>query len=213
MTFGMRCAPHYRIGIRTLPVLGGALILGGVLLIAGLGSGAPAEPRAPMALSTPLAIASSAAPVASETASATRDPLAPIPTGYRIQIPRLGIDLAIAEGDVARDVGQQKTPEGFAFHLPGTSIPGLGSNTYLYAHARTGMFLSLWNARAGDEVFISTPDLRALKYVITDVHRVAPDDVSWVQATAGERLTLQTSTGPNASDPRFVAIAVPATSR
>jgi LPXTG-site transpeptidase (sortase) family protein len=211
MTFGMRCAPHYRIGIRTLPVLGGgALILGVVLLIAGLGSGAPTAPAASLALATPLAIASS--PVASATSSATRDPRTPIPLGYRIQIPRLGIDLAIAEGDVARDVDQQKTPEGFAFHLPGTSVPGLGSNTYLYAHARTGMFLSLWNARAGDEVFISTPDLRALKYVITDVHRVAPDDVSWVQATAGERLTLQTSTGPNASDPRFVAIAVPATS-
>lgn len=131
--------------------------------------------------------------------------------GYRIQIPRLGIDLPVAEGDIARDIDQQKTPESFAFHLPGTAIPGQGSNTYLYAHARTGMFLTLWNARPGDEVFISTPDLRVLKYVIQDVDpRVAPDDVSWVQPTASERLTLQTSTGPNPSDPRFVAVAVPA---
>jgi len=43
--------------------------------------------------------------------------------------------------------------------------------------------------------------------------RVAPDDVSWVQPTATERLTLQTSTGPDPSDPRFVVIAVPATTR
>ncbi|HEV2010583.1 MAG TPA: sortase [Candidatus Limnocylindria bacterium] len=129
-----------------------------------------------------------------------------------MQIPRLRIDLPIAEGDLTRDIDQQQTPVGFAFHLPGTSIPGLGSNTYLYAHARTGMFLTLWNAKVGDEVFISTPDLRALKYVVTEVHpRVAPDDVSWVQPTQGERLTLQTSTGPNPPDPRFVVVAVPAT--
>jgi LPXTG-site transpeptidase (sortase) family protein len=189
--------------------VGGALILAGILLVAGLGSSAPS---APSAAPTPLSIASAPPAPSTAVASATRDPRAPIPTGYRVQIPRLGIDLPIAEGDVARDIDQQKTPEGFAFHLPGTSIPGLGSNTYLYAHARTGMFLSLWNARAGDEVFISTPDLRALKYVISEVHpRVAPDDVSWVQPTSAERVTLQTSTGPNPTDPRFVAVAVPAT--
>lgn len=73
------------------------------------------------------------------------------------------------------------------------------------------MFLTLWDARAGDEVFISTPELGLLKYVIAETHpRVPPDDVSWVQPTAAERLTLQTSTGPNAGDPRYVAVAVPA---
>jgi sortase (surface protein transpeptidase) len=202
--------PHYRIGKRTLPLAAGALVLGGVLFVAGLRSGAPGAPSPPP---TPPALASTAAPAPSPTApsTATRDPRTPIPLGYRIQIPRLGIDLAIAEGDLARDIDQQKTPEGFAFHLPGTSIPGLGDNTYIYAHARTGMFLSLWNARRGDEIFISTPDLRVLKYVITDVQpRVAPGDVSWVQPSANERLTLQTSTGPSPGDPRFVVVAVPA---
>jgi sortase (surface protein transpeptidase) len=212
MRLGMGCAPHYRIGKRTLPVVaGGALIFAGILLIAGSSFGTP---TAPSVAPTPIAIATTVTPVTSPSpsASATRDPLTPIPTGYRIQIQRLGIDLPIAEGDVARDIDQQKTPEGFAFHLPGTSIPGLGSNTYLYAHARTGMFLTLWNAQPGDQVVISTPDLRALRYVITEVHpRVPPSDVSWVAPTAGERLTLQTSTGPNPSDPRFVAVAVPAT--
>ena len=201
--------PHYRIGKRSLPVvLGGGLVFAGILLLAAARAAAPIAPSfapSPLAVASP-SVASSAAP------PATRDPRAPIPQGYRIQIPRLGIDLPLAEGDIERDIDQQHTPEGFAFHLPGTSIPGLGSNTYLYAHARVGMFLSLWNARPGDAVFISTPDLRALRYVIADVHpRVAPDDVSWVQPTSTERLTLQTSTGPNPGDPRFVAVAVPAT--
>jgi LPXTG-site transpeptidase (sortase) family protein len=199
--------PHYRIGKPTLlAVAGGALILIGVLLVAG--SGTPVSPAQVESAGTPTPVA-----FTSGAATASRDPRTPIPDGYRIQIPRLGIDLPIAEGDVSRDIDQQKTPEGFAFHLPGTAIPGAGSNTYLYAHARAGMFLSLWNVRPGDIVFISTPDLRVLKYAITEVHpRVPPDDVSWVQPTTAERLTLQTSTGPNAADPRFVAIAVPATS-
>jgi sortase (surface protein transpeptidase) len=198
--------PHYRIGKRSLPLaLGGGLILAGILLVT---TARVATPIAPAPLASP-SFAIATFPVAP---SASRDPRAPIPPGYRIQIPRLAIDLPLAEGDVARDVDQQHTPEGFAFHLPGTSIPGLGGNTYLYAHARTGMFLSLWDAKPGDTVFISTPDLRALKYVISDVHpRVPPDDVSWVQPTPTERLTLQTSTGPNPGDPRFVAVAVPAT--
>jgi len=207
----MGCAPHYRIGKRSLPVgVGGALILIGILLLARASVGTP---TAPSVAPTPLAIAASASLAATSGASATRDPRTPIPLGYRITIQRLGIDLPIAEGDISRDIDEQKTPEGFAFHLPGTSIPGLGSNTYLYAHARTGMFLSLWNAQPGDQVVISTPDLHALRYVISEVHpRVPPDDVSWVQPTNGERLTLQTSTGPNPTDPRFVAIAVPAPS-
>ena len=207
--------PHYRIGKRTLPVVAGsALILIGALLVAGQGSGAP---TAPSVAPTPLALASTMPPDPTvstpvPTPSAARDPEAPIPPGYRIQIPRLSIDLPVAEGNLVRDTVRQLTPEGFAFHFPGTSIPGLGSNTYLYAHARTGMFLTLWNVQPGDQVLISTPDLQLLTYVITEVHpRVAPGDLSWIQATPGERLTLQTSTGPDPGDPRFVAVAVRAT--
>jgi sortase (surface protein transpeptidase) len=73
------------------------------------------------------------------------------------------------------------------------------------------MFLSLWNARIGDEVWISTPDGRALRYVVSEVHpRVEPSDVSWAARSSTERLTLQTSTGPNPTDPRFVVVALPA---
>lgn len=203
--------PHYRIGNRHLPfAIGVGLILAGILLVAGLGQGAPTAPppAAPAQTATTVAVATSA----SAGPSSTRDPRTPIPNGYRVQIPRLRIDLPVAEGDIARDIDQQRTPENAAFHLPGTSIPGLGSNTYIYAHARAGMFLSLWDAKVGDVVWVSTPDLRALKYVVSEVHpRVAPGDVAWVQATNGERLTLQTSTGPDPSDPRFVVVAVPAT--
>jgi LPXTG-site transpeptidase (sortase) family protein len=183
---------------------GAALLIAGGALFA-LGEHQGAESVAPLA--TPSASATEVV-----SASATPAPTnPPISDGYRIQIPRLAIDLPIAEGDIERDVVVQQTPENFAFHLPGTAIPGAGSNCYLYAHARRGMFLALWNARVGDAVFVSTPDGLALKYVVSEIHpRVAPEDTSWIDATPSERLTLQTSTGPNRTDPRFVVIATPA---
>jgi LPXTG-site transpeptidase (sortase) family protein len=126
-------------------------------------------------------------------------------------MPRLGIDLPLAEGDIERDVVVQQTPENFAFHFPGTAIPGTVGNSYIYAHARRGMFLALWNARVGDQVTITTPGGNALKFVVTEVHpRVPPEDTSWIQPAGDERLTLQTSTGPNRNDPRFVVVAAPA---
>lgn len=134
----------------------------------------------------------------------------PIPAGHRLSIPRLDIDLPITEGDIQRDVVDQRTPEDAAFHLPGTVLPGEPGNSYLYAHARQGMFLTLWDARVGDLVFITTPQGAVLAYVVTEIRpRVPPGDVSPAQPTATERLTLQTSTGPSALDPRFVVFANP----
>jgi hypothetical protein len=184
----------------------------GIALIAG--GGQSTGPVAPVALptvsasATPVPTASVVTPTISPTPIPT---IGPIPDGYRIRVPRLRIDLPIAEGDLVRDTVDQQTPENFAFHFPGTAIPGTFGNSYLYAHARTGMFLSLWNARVGDEVTITTPDGAELKFVVTEIHpRVPPTETSWTQPAGDERLTLQTSTGPNRGDPRFVVIAAPA---
>jgi len=198
---------------RSFTVLAGVLLLAvGIALVAGgglprAGSVAPIAVPSPIASATPGPTASAGATSVAPTPAAT---IGPIPDGYRVLVPRLGIDLPIAEGDVERDVVVQKTPENFAFHFPGTAIPGTLGNSYLYAHARQGMFLSLWNARVGDQVSITTPAGSALKFVITEVHpRVPPADTSWLQPTTDERLTLQTSTGPNSGDPRFVVVAAP----
>ena len=194
---------------RSFTVLAGVLLLAvGVALVAGgglprAGSVAPLAVPSAYASTTPAPTASAASPTAVPT-------IGPIPEGYRIEMPRLGIDLPIAEGDVERDVVVQKTPENFAFHFPGTAIPGTFGNSYIYAHARQGMFLSLWNARIGDQVSITTPAGIEIKFVVTEVHpRVPPADTSWLQPSGDERLTLQTSTGPNREDPRFVVIAAP----
>lgn len=193
---------------RSFTVLAGVLLLAvGIALV--VGGGLPrAGPVAPVA--TPISSpAASSSPLASASA-APQPTVGPIPDGYRIKMPRLGIDLPIAEGDIERDVVVQQTPENFAFHFPGTVFPGAVGNSYIYAHARRGMFLSLWNARSGDEVIVTTPNGAELKFVVTEVHpRVPPSDTSWVQPSADERVTLQTSTGPNREDPRFVVVAAP----
>lgn len=180
--------------------LGFLLAVSGALVLVQGGSCAAPAPS-PAAASPPVT------PSFSPTALAAAPP---IPDGYRVRVPRLAIDLPITEGVIERDIDQQRTPEGYAFHLPGTSVPGRGGNTFLYAHARIGMFLSLWNARVGDDVTIATPDGGTLHYVVREVRpRVAPTDTSVAEPTADDRLTLQTSTGPDPGDPRFVVIALP----
>jgi LPXTG-site transpeptidase (sortase) family protein len=176
-----------------------------------LSSSWPAQPASsPRATLAALTTSPAPSSLLSPTIAPSPTPAPTIPPGYRIKIVRLSIDLPIAEGDLDRDTVRQETPENFAFHLPGTAIPGDGSNSYIYAHARRGMFLSLWNAREGDEVTIITPDAHELRYVVSEVHpRVDPSDVTWAARTSNERLTLQTSTGPNPGDPRFVVIALP----
>lgn len=194
---------------RFAPVLGVLAVCLGLLLIVGL---MPATPvAAPATVASATASPASSATALTPSSSATATPRPTIAPGYRVKLPRLVIDLPIAEGDLERDTVRLETPNDLAFHLPGTAIPGDVGNSYIYAHARVGMFLSLWNVRVGDEVVIVTPDARQLRYVVKEVHpRVDPNDVSWAQPTSTERLTLQTSTGPNPGDPRFVVVALPA---
>ena len=180
-----------------------AVLLGAALLLR------PLSPAAVTPSVSPTVPPTTTASVAT-TQLPSPTPLPPIPPGYRVQIPRLAIDLAILEGDIERDTVLLQTPENYAFHLPGTAIPGTGANSYLYAHARRGMFLSLWSAQVGDVVWISTPDGRALRYLVSEVHpRVTPNEVSFAAPSPPDRLTLQTSTGPNPGDPRFVVVALP----
>ncbi|MCJ7712676.1 MAG: sortase [Chloroflexi bacterium] len=98
-----------------------------------------------------------------------------------------------------------------AAHYPGTGWPGGGSNIYLYGHAQTGMFLSLWDAKVGDEVFLDLKDDTTRRYLVTKVEPKAPwNAMEYVAPTSTEQLTLQTSTSYHPTSPRFIVIAVPA---
>lgn len=129
--------------------------------------------------------------------------------GMRVRVARLGIDLPLLYGDTVRDTVLGSTPNDAAFLLPTSAAPGGGGNSYVYAHARAGMFLALWNARLGDVVEVIGPSSEVRRYVVTEIHpRVVPTDVRYTMPAGGERITLQTSTGPHDADPRFVVVAV-----
>jgi len=117
----------------------------------------------------------------------------------------LSIDLPIVEGDGI------EAPIGKAAHYPGSAWPGGGSNIYLYGHARTGMFIDLWQARVGDTIELDLVDGTMRTYVVTVVLPKVPwDAMEYLDPTATEQLTLQTSTSYYATAPRFIVIAVPA---
>ena len=196
---------------RLTTLIAAALVVLGIWLVVSGGPLAVVQTSPPPVATASASPTAFATPRPPPTELPTATPgLRAIPDGYRVLMPRLRIDLPIKEGDLARDIDNQQTPENAAFHLPRTAIPGDGSNTYLYAHARTGMFLSLWQAKEGDDVLVVTPDGRTLAYVVREVHPKVPfNETSWVLPSTVERLTLQTSTGPNPQDPRFVVVALP----
>jgi LPXTG-site transpeptidase (sortase) family protein len=122
----------------------------------------------------------------------------------RIQIERLGIDLPIVEGDGI------DAPLGKAAHYPGTGWPDAGTNIYLYGHARTGMFLALWDVAVGDQVVLTLVDGTERTYVVAEVIPEVPwNALTYLDPTPTEQLTLQTSTSYQATSPRFIAIAHP----
>ncbi len=200
------------------------MLLGGVLviLIAAIAvplalGGAPGSSAAPTGTGSAAALASAPAlggsgapgspvPGASGPAASgvAASPLTHPVVATRIVIARLGIDLPIVEGDGV-DAPLYKVA-----HYPGTAWPGGGSNIYLYGHARGGMFLSLWNAKVGDQVVLDLANGSQRTYVVSTIMpKVAWDDMQLLAPTPHEQLTLQTCTSYEQTAPRFVVIAVP----
>jgi len=123
-----------------------------------------------------------------------------------VRIPRLDVDAPIVEGD-GRDV-----PGNAVAHHPGTAWPGQGSNTYLYGHARDGLFRELWRVATGDLIEVRLADGGLARYRVSEIRPLVEwDDLSVLQPTAGERLTLQTCLWYDLTSPRLVVIAEPVT--
>jgi hypothetical protein len=125
----------------------------------------------------------------------------------RIRIPALDIDLAIIRGS-----GYPKC--NVASYLPALWQPREPGVTFIYAHARTGMFLPLLSrskinngaSLIGMTVRVYTTDSKVVTYRIDRVRR----HVTSAQNAAGvksERLWLQTSEGPNYSYPKLIVEA------
>jgi sortase A len=102
----------------------------------------------------------------------------------RLQIPRLNLSVMVREG---ADEGTLRQAVG---HIPGTALPGKLGNVGLAGHRDT-FFRSLRNIRADDEIQLETTN-GAYRYVVKSTKIVTPRDVSVLEASGGDTLTLVT---------------------
>ena len=137
-----------------------------------------------------------AAPVAVAAAAPT--------DGLRVRVPALGIDLKIVEGN------GWEPPLDLAAHYPGMKWPGQGGRSFLYAHARPGMFGPLFQASVGQKVEVVQPGGKVLNYTIRRYYPAWPvNNTSILLPADHEELVLYTCTSWTYNDPKIVAVAEP----
>lgn len=102
----------------------------------------------------------------------------------RLEIPRLKIAVMVREG---ADEGTLSRAVG---HIPGTALPGSIGNVALAGHRDT-FFRPLRNVHPDDVIELQTTN-GTFQYVVKSTKIVTPRDVSVLQASGGETLTLVT---------------------
>jgi sortase A len=102
----------------------------------------------------------------------------------RIEIPRLGVMVAILQG-----TSTQTLRLGVG-HIAGTALPGELGNIGIAGHRDT-YFRALKDIRAGDEIRIQTATGLSL-YEVDSVQIVAPDDIGVLAPSAASAITLVT---------------------
>jgi hypothetical protein len=138
-------------------------------------------------------------PIGTATPGPSASPTPPPPAdrvATRVRIRQLAIDLPVVKGNAGYPYCN------VAMYLSALSQPGFGKATYLYAHAREGMFLPLLRTKAREQrgltVEVWTSDDMLFRYEIVEVLRHVPYDSGLDRPAAAttEELWLQTSEGP-----------------
>jgi sortase A len=102
----------------------------------------------------------------------------------RLEIPRLKLAVMVREG------ADESTLSRAVGHIPGTALPGYVGNVGLAGHRDT-FFRALRNIQADDTIEMQTT-AGTYRYVVKSTRIVTPRDVSVLQASGGETLTLVT---------------------
>jgi hypothetical protein len=130
----------------------------------------------------------------------------------RIVIRRLGIDLPVM---LQTDNYGSYPLCDVALYQPLFGQPGEGRATYIYAHARVGMFLPLLRrsersdsgqSMIGMSVEVYTSDNWLFVYTISEVRRHTRSLTDAINANT-EQLWMQTSEGPNGTIPKLQVVA------
>jgi hypothetical protein len=199
--------------------VGGLMAVTSLLSCMGVGSAAPESAR-PSATPVPT-VGSAVMDDPSDTPfrspeAASPESAVPAPTVHaeptRVVIRDLRIDLPVVRPARGEDYPLCDVAE----FLPAYGLPGLPGVTYIYAHARAGMFLPLLEAsRMADEavllgvgVDVYTADGYRRRYAIREVHRrVRTFDV--VNDLRGDGLVLQTSETDHHTGTKLMVVARP----
>lgn len=212
--------PAEQLRVRVLPALLSAL--GVTLLAAGLltyTTPVDAEPPGSSPRPSPTTVAATTPspspsalmtlpPIGSATPAPAMTPTAPPAdrVATRVRVKGLGIDLPVIRGSDAYPACN------VAMYLSELSQPGFGAATYLYAHAREGMFLPLLRTKAKDQrgkvVEVYTSDSYVYTYEIVEVLR-KQTTLDRPFAATSEELWLQTSEGPRGTVGKTQVIAKP----
>ncbi len=188
-------------------LLGVLLLLGsGALLVPVALQMSSSQPSSPVHATGPVEPIIDATAFQPVGAAATPAPASPASSheGLRVRLPELGVDLPIVDGD------GYNAPLYKAAAYPGLAWPGEGARSVVYAHALTGMFGPLFNAKVGQRVEITRPGRQPLRYRITEYYAHWPiSDLRWLRARDGEQLVLITCTTYNYNEPRIVVVAEP----
>ncbi len=102
----------------------------------------------------------------------------------RMEIPRLGISVIVAEGTAER------TLQRAGGHIAGTSFPGQGGNIGIAGHRDT-LFRPLRNIRQNDVITLTTL-AGEYRYRVMSTEIVSPSDVTVLESDGHEILTLVT---------------------
>lgn len=128
----------------------------------------------------------------------------------RIAVPAMGIDLP-----VLLQKGSAFPYCNVAMYMPEYYQPGEGGATFIYAHARTGMFLPLLNASLvnngakmiGMKVLAWTSDDHLYTYQVIKVLRHVYTIPAALAATTSQEVWLQTSEGPYGTYNKLFVVA------
>ncbi len=120
----------------------------------------------------------------STTASSVPHVLAQGDVMGEIQVPRLGINAIVIQGDSAADLRRA------VGHLSSSALPGEWGNVALAGHRDT-FFRPLRDIRVGDEIKFKTSQ-HIFEYRVESIEVVGPGNVRVLKATTGRDLTLLT---------------------
>lgn len=208
---------------RTILLLALAAVAGSACAGEGSSPGtrvAVGQPGASPTSGAPAQVAVTPSPRPSDAPGATPEPrAADLPS--RVVVPDLEIDLPVVSGDLIVAGNPRDYPLcDVAQYLTTYRYPGRrGTTTWVYAHAREGMFLPLLEESQtnngermlGMLVQVWTSDEQLFLYEITEV-RPHQTDLDDALNADHEQLWLQTSEGPRGTVPKLQVVAEPLSS-